>query len=125
VTGDLEPGEAARVGAWRRALGELSALPQVRGGAMVTPDGLVITSSLPAAVPAEPLAALGAALGRELQLGAARLDRGGFRMACFVAEGGTLFVAGSPLGFLLLVGERDADATAVRRNLGEALARLA
>ena len=106
-------------------LNDLAAHTRVRGAAMVTPDGLVITSSLPATVPAEPLAALGAALGRELELGSTRLDRGGFRMAHFVAEGGMLFVAGSPLGFLLLVGDRDADAAGVRRGLGETLARLA
>lgn len=106
-------------------LAELSALDRVRGGLMVTPDGLVITSSLPAAFPVESLAALGATLGRELELAAERLERGGFRMAAFTATEGTLFIGGSPIGFLILVGEQGADPAGVRRGLGQALARLA
>lgn len=109
---------------WRRVLAELSGLDRVRGGLMVTPDGLVITSSLPATFPAESLAALGATLGRELELGAERLGRGGFRMACFTATEGTLFLGGSPIGFLILVGEQGADPADVRRGLAQALARL-
>jgi predicted regulator of Ras-like GTPase activity (Roadblock/LC7/MglB family) len=106
-------------------LAELSGLEHVSGGVLVTPDGLVITSSLPAAFPVESLAALGATLGRELEIGAERLGRGGFRMASFTATEGTLFIGGSPLGFLILVGGRGTDVAGVRRGLGRALARLA
>ncbi len=114
----------ARADEWRRVLAELSGLERVRGGLIVTPDGLVITSSLPAAFPVESLAALGATLGRELELAAERLERGSFRMASFTATEGTLFIGGSPLGFLILVGEQGADPAGVRRGLGQALARL-
>lgn len=114
-----------RAEGWRRVLAELSGLEGVRGGVMVTPDGLVITSSLPAPFPVESLAALGATLGRELELGTDRLGRGGFRMASFTATEGTLFIGGSPIGFLILVGEHGADPAGVRRGLGHALARLA
>ena len=124
---DVSPGGPPvrpRAEEWRRVLAELSSLAQVRGGLLVTPDGLVITSSLPAAFPAESLAALGATLGRELELGAEGLGRGGFRVADFAATDGTLFIGSSPLGFLILVGEPGTDPASVRRGLGHALARL-
>jgi len=90
----------------------------------VTPDGLVITTDLPSQSPADALAAFGATLGRELELGADRLGRGGFNAAVFSAADGTIFVGGHPIGFLVLIGDQDVDVAAVRSALGQALDRL-
>ena len=72
---------ASRAQAFRETLSDLTRLDGVRGGLIVTPDGLVITSELPPRFPVEALAALAATLGRELELGASRLERGAFRTA--------------------------------------------
>jgi predicted regulator of Ras-like GTPase activity (Roadblock/LC7/MglB family) len=102
----------------------LSRLDGVTGGLLVTPDGLVIASELPSRYPAEALAALGATLGRELEVADERLGRGPFTAACFAAEDGTMFVSGSRVGFVMLLGASTVDAPAVLRALGDALARL-
>jgi predicted regulator of Ras-like GTPase activity (Roadblock/LC7/MglB family) len=88
---------ASRAQAFRETLFELIRLDGVRGGLIVTPDGLVINSELPPRFPVEALAALAATLGRELELGASRLDRGAFRTAFFSADDGTVFLGGSGL----------------------------
>jgi predicted regulator of Ras-like GTPase activity (Roadblock/LC7/MglB family) len=108
----------------REILAGLSTVPGIRGGLLVTPDGLVITSDLPPRSQVEALAALGATLGRELELGADRLGRGAFRTAFFSGEGGSLFMGGSPIGFILLLGDRAADAASVRVALARALDRI-
>jgi predicted regulator of Ras-like GTPase activity (Roadblock/LC7/MglB family) len=108
----------------RDAVAKLSGLEHVRGSLMVTPDGLVITADLPAGSPLEPLAALGATLGRELELGAERLGRGKFKTALFSADDGTIFVGGTSLGFVLLLAGPRADVSSVRSVLGEVLDRL-
>jgi predicted regulator of Ras-like GTPase activity (Roadblock/LC7/MglB family) len=105
-------------------VGGLSKVPGIRGGLLVTPDGLVITADLPARSQVEALAALGATLGRELELGTGRLGRGAFRMAFFAGDGGTLFVGGSRVGFLILIGDRNADGATVRMALARAIDRL-
>ena len=105
-------------------VGSLATVPSVKGGLLVTPDGLVITADVPAHTQVEALAALGATLGRELELGTTRLGRGAFRMAFFVADGGTLFVAASRVGFLILLAERNADIGSVRLALGRAIDHL-
>ena len=84
----------------------------------------MITSALPSESPAEALAALGAALGRELELGADRLGRGEFKSAVFSADDGTVFVSGHSVGFLVLIGDRDVDVASVRSTLGRALDHL-
>ena len=109
---------------FKEIVASLSAAASVRGGLLVTPDGLVIIADLPPHSQVEALAALGATLGRELELGSARLGRGAFRVAVFAADGGTLFVCGSRPGFLILVGDRNVDVTSVRMALGRALDRL-
>ena len=114
----------SRALAFREILTELSKLERVRGGLIVTPDGLVITTDLPSQSPADALAALGATLGRELELGADRLGRGGFNAAVFSADDGTIFVGGHPVGFLVLIGDQDVDVAVVRSALGLALDRL-
>ena len=98
----------SRAQAFRETLSELTRLDGVRGGLIVTPDGLVITSELPPRVPVEALAALAATLGRELELGASRLERGAFRTALFSADDGTVFVGGSPVGYVTRDGHTGA-----------------
>ena len=114
----------SRAQAFRETLFELIRLDGVRGGLIVTPDGLVITSELPPRFPVEALAALAATLGSELELGATRLDRGGFRTALFSADDGTVFVGGSPVGYVTLVADRNVNMEAVRTSLGRAVDRL-
>jgi predicted regulator of Ras-like GTPase activity (Roadblock/LC7/MglB family) len=114
----------SRAQAFRETLFELIRLDGVRGGLIVTPDGLVITSELPPRFPVEALAALAATLGRELELGASRLDRGAFRTALFSADDGTVFVGGSPVGYVTLVADRNVNMEAVRTALGRAVDRL-
>ncbi len=114
----------SRARVFKEILASLSHLARVQGGLLVTPDGLVITADLPPRSQVEALAALGATLGRELELGAARLGHGAFRMALFAAESGTLFVGASRLGFLILLGDRNADMASVRVALSRALDHL-
>jgi len=114
----------SRAQAFRETLFELIRLDGVRGGLIVTPDGLVITSELPPRFPVEALAALAATLGRELELGASRLERGAFRTALFSADDGTVFVGGSPVGYLTLVADRNVSVETVRAALGRAVDRL-
>ncbi len=113
-----------RARVFKEILASLSKVASIRGGLLVTPDGLVITTDLPPRSQVEALAALGATLGRELELGSARLARGAFRMALFAADNGTLFVGGSRVGFLILLGERNADMASVRMALARALDHL-
>jgi predicted regulator of Ras-like GTPase activity (Roadblock/LC7/MglB family) len=108
----------------KEAVGALSRLEHVWGSLMVTPDGLVITADLPAGSPLEPLAALGATLGRELELGAEHLGRGKFKTALFSGDDGTIFVGGTSLGFVLLLADPRADVSSVRSTLGQVLDRL-
>ena len=121
---DATAPRASRAQAFRETVFELIRLDGVRGGLIVTPDGLVITSELPPRFPVEALAALAATLGRELELGATRLERGAFRTAMFSADDGTVFVGGSPVGYLTLVADRNVNAEAVRAALGRAVDRL-
>ena len=118
------PPRPSRAQAFRETLFELIRLDGVRGGLIVTPDGLVITSELPPRFPVEALAALAATLGRELELGATRLERGAFRTALFAADDGTVFVGGSPVGYLTLVADRNVNAETVRVALGRAVDQL-
>ena len=118
------PHRPPRARVFKEIVASLSQAASIRGGLLVTPDGLVIIADLPPRSQVEALAALGATLGRELELGATRLGRGTFRMAVFSADGGTLFVCGSRPGFLILVGDRNVDVTSVRMALGRALDRL-
>ena len=121
-TGPGAGGSRAR--AFREILAALARLERIRGVLIVTPDGLVIASHLPSPAPAEALAALGAALGRELELGEERLGRGTFRTASFSAADGTIVVGAGAVGFLVLVGDRDVDLASVRPALIRALGRL-
>lgn len=113
-----------RARALKEIVARLAQVAGIRGVLFVTPDGLVITAALPPSEPVEALAALGAALGRELEVGSARLGRGRFRMALFLADQGTFFVGASRLGFLIMLGDRSAHVASVQAELAGALDRL-
>jgi len=101
----------------RTLLHELLTVDNVRGGLIVAPDGLLIASELPSNIPVEALSALAATLGRELEVRGPRLRRGSFIMAHFAAGDGTVFLGGTPVGFILLL----ADATANRERIRTAM----
>ena len=108
----------------KEILGKLGQLAGVQGGLIVTSDGFVIAADLPPRIPAEALAALAATLGRELELGMDQPARGPFRTACFSTDGGAIFLGGSPIGFVILLGDAGAEPAAVSPALQEAVARL-
>src|SRR5215472_13782918 len=94
------PTRAARAREFRRILAEMLRIDRVRGG-------LVIAASLPRGIAAEPLAALAATLGRELEVGADRLKRTPFQTALFSSDTGTIFLGSSPLGFVVVLGDKE------------------
>ena len=93
----------------------------VKGAAIVAPDGFVIAAEMPEGVAVESLAALAATLGRDLEVGASRLGRGAFQTALFSADDGTLFLATSPIGFVVALAEPQANLQSVRGALAEAV----
>src|SRR6202162_702974 len=103
------PARSARSREFRRILAEMLKIDRVRGGVVVAADGLVITSSLPRGIAVEPLAALTATLGRELEVGADRLKRTAFHTALFSADDGTVFLGSSPVGFVVGLGGGGGD----------------
>jgi len=115
---------SARAREFRRILAEMLKIDRVRGGLVVAADGLVITSSLPRTVAVEPLAALTATLGRELEVGADRLKRTAFHTALFSADDGTVFLGSSPVGFVVVLGDREVNVGLVQWALRKALATL-
>jgi predicted regulator of Ras-like GTPase activity (Roadblock/LC7/MglB family) len=105
----------------RGILAGVARLDRARGGVLVAPDGFVIDAQLRSDVEVEPLAAVAAALGRELELGADRLSRGMAGTAFFSSDDGSLFLGGSPVGFLAVVAEPDADVPRMRDAVKRAL----
>jgi hypothetical protein len=105
----------------RAILAELLKLEHMIGGLVVAPDGLLIAANLPREVEAEPLSALAAALGRELELRGPRLRRGTFPTAHFASVSGSAFLGSTPVGYIVLLGEPTADWEAVRSRLRVAL----
>jgi predicted regulator of Ras-like GTPase activity (Roadblock/LC7/MglB family) len=100
----------------------LARLHWMRGALVVAADGFVIAADLPRGVAVEPLGALAATLGRELELGASRLGQGAFQTGLFSADDGTLFLATSPIGFVVVLAEPQANLQSVRGALAEAVA---
>jgi predicted regulator of Ras-like GTPase activity (Roadblock/LC7/MglB family) len=115
---------SARAREFRRILAEMLKIDRVRGGLVVAADGLVITSSLPREIAIEPLAALTATLGRELEVGADRLKRTAFHTALFSSDDGTVFLGSSPVGFVVVLGDREVNVGLVQWALRKALATL-
>ena len=105
----------------RGLLAALLKLDHIIGGLVVAPDGLVIAADLPQEIEAEPLSALAATLGRELELRGPRLRRGTFPMAQFASVSGAVFLGSTPVGFIVLLGEPRADWDATRNALRSAV----
>jgi predicted regulator of Ras-like GTPase activity (Roadblock/LC7/MglB family) len=105
----------------RAIIAGVARMDRARGGVLVAPDGFVIDAQLRPDIAVEPLAAVAAALGRELELGADRLSRGMAGTAFFSAQDGGLFLGGSPVGFLAVVAEPDADVQQMRNAVKQAL----
>jgi predicted regulator of Ras-like GTPase activity (Roadblock/LC7/MglB family) len=99
----------------------LARLPAVRGALLVAPDGFVIVAEVPRGLAVEPLAALAATLGRDLEVGATRLGRGAFQTALFSADDGTIFLAASRIGFVVTVADPRANFPTIRAALEEAV----
>jgi predicted regulator of Ras-like GTPase activity (Roadblock/LC7/MglB family) len=99
----------------------LRSVPGARGALLVAPDGFVIAAETPADVALDPLAALAATLGRDLEVGAGRLGRGAFQTALFSADDGALFLASSRIGFVVLLAEPQVNIQAIRAALEEAV----
>jgi predicted regulator of Ras-like GTPase activity (Roadblock/LC7/MglB family) len=117
----LEIDGASRGRQVRDIVQTVARLHGVKGAAIVAPDGFVIAAEVPEGVAAESLAALAATLGRDLEVGATRLGRGAFQTALFSADDGTLFLATSPIGFVVALAEPQASLQAVRGALAEAV----
>ena len=117
----LEIDGASRGRQVRDIVQTVARLHGVKGAAIVAADGFVIAAEVPEGVAVESLAALAATLGRDLEVGASRLGRGAFQTALFSAEDGTLFLATSPIGFVVALAEPQANLQAVRGALAEAV----
>jgi predicted regulator of Ras-like GTPase activity (Roadblock/LC7/MglB family) len=102
----------------------LIGLHLVRGAMIVAPDGFVIAAQLPPALAVEPLAALAATLGRELELNATRLGRTPFETALFSADDGALCLGTTPIGFIVVLTEPHANLHAIRGAVRDAIARI-
>ena len=101
---------------------ELRRLHWARGALIVAPDGFIIAAELPDSVAVDSLAALVATLGRELETGASRLGQPSFSTALFSADDGTLFLAGSRIGYLVVLADAQVNVQAVRSALADAVA---
>jgi len=93
----------------------------VRGALLVAADGFVIAAEMPAGIAIEPLAALAATLGRDLEVGATKLGHGAFQTALFSADDGTLFLAASRIGFVVALADPQGNVQAIRAALEEAV----
>jgi predicted regulator of Ras-like GTPase activity (Roadblock/LC7/MglB family) len=98
-------------------LADLVRLEHVQGGLVISPDGRVLAIRLPHEIAVEPLAAMAMTLGRELELRAPRVRHGTFRMAHVAAGEGTVFLCGTPVGFIVLLAEADVNRENVRHAL--------
>ena len=117
----LEMDGASRGRQVRDIVQTVARLYGVKGALIVAPDGFVIAAEVPEGVSVESLAALAATLGRDLEVGATRLGRGAFQTALFSADDGTLFLATSPIGFVVALAEPQASLQSVRTALAEAV----
>jgi predicted regulator of Ras-like GTPase activity (Roadblock/LC7/MglB family) len=103
----------------REIVAGLRDLPAVRGALVVAPDGFVIAAAVPAEVAVDPIAALAATVGRDLERGGGRL--GAYQTAMLTAQHETLVLAASPIGFVVALAEGEPDLPALRAALAEAV----
>jgi len=99
----------------------LRGLQAVRGALLVAADGFVIAADVPPTIALEPLAALAATLGRDLEVGASKLGGGPFQTALFSADDGTLYLAASRIGFVVALADPQANFQVIRGALEEAV----
>src|SRR5262245_61658726 len=118
----LAPGPSRRAARVRGILAGLGRIEGVRDALIVAPDGFLIAATESAGGDIDALAALTATMGRELEVGASRLEQGAFDAAVFTASDGTLVLGGSPVGFLAVVASRTADIGQIRAEMKRALA---
>jgi predicted regulator of Ras-like GTPase activity (Roadblock/LC7/MglB family) len=118
----LEHDHASRGRHVRDIVQELKRLHWVRGALLVAADGFVIAAEMPPAVAVEPLAALTATLGRELETSATRMGRPAFCSALFSADDGAMFLATSRIGYLVVMADQQVNVQAVRGALADAVA---
>jgi predicted regulator of Ras-like GTPase activity (Roadblock/LC7/MglB family) len=102
-------------------LTDLARLDDIQGGLVVSPDGLVMAIHLPPHIAVEPLAALAATLGRDLELRSPRVRRGTFLMAHVATADGTVFLCDTPVGFIVLLAAAEVNREAVRHALRAAM----
>jgi hypothetical protein len=103
----------------RRALARYPDFPEAK--ACSTSLGLLIAAQLPGEIAPEPLSALAAILGRELELRGPRLRRGTFPMAQFASGTGIAFLGSTPVGYIVLLGDASADRDTIRSALRSAV----
>lgn len=96
----------------------------VVGAILATTDGLPLALRLPARQDRDSLAAAAAALGGLAAEVLSRLERGGFDLAVFDAEKMRVFVRPLSLGFLLVVGETEANVGLIAKDMLRAVAGL-
>lgn len=118
----LEHDHASRGRHVRDIVQELKRLHWVRGALLVAADGFVIAAEMPPSVAVEPLAALTATLGRELETSATRMGRPAFCSALFSADDGAMFLATSRIGYLVVMADQQVNVQAVRGALADAVA---
>lgn len=93
----------------------------VRGALLVAPDGFTIAAEVPDGVAVEPLAAIAARLGRELESSAARMGRASFSTAMVSAHDGAMFVAAAGIGYIVVLADEAANLEALRAAVEEAV----
>ena len=108
----------------RDVVQQLLKLRAVRGALLVASDGFVIAAEVPNTVSLEPLAAMAARLGRDLEASATRMGRASFSTAMFSGPDGPMFLAAAPIGYVVVLAEQRANHEAIRSATDEAVALL-
>ena len=103
---------------------QLLKLRTVRGALLVASDGFVVVAEVPDTIAVEPLAAMAARLGRELEASGARMGRASFSTAMFSGPDGPMFLAAAPIGYVVVLAEQRANLEAIRSATDEAVAAL-
>jgi predicted regulator of Ras-like GTPase activity (Roadblock/LC7/MglB family) len=106
----------------RDVMQQLLKLRAVRGALLVASDGFVIVAEVPDSIAVEPLAAMAARLGRELEVSAGRMGRTSFSTAMFSAPDGPMFLAVAPIGYVVVLAEQGANLETIRSATDEAVA---
>jgi predicted regulator of Ras-like GTPase activity (Roadblock/LC7/MglB family) len=106
----------------RDVVQQLLKLRAIRGALLVAADGFVIAAEVPDTIAVEPLAAMAARLGRELEASAGRMGRASFSTAMFSGPDGPMFLAAAPIGYVVVLAEQRANLEAIRSATDEAVA---